>query len=113
MPLPQEGHFIDMRARRIVFVEEISRRFIGYLDEKAALDLLKTPDCDMMVWETGSKLRSVPTSERESVIAGVIDHVTTDYENYDLDQFKDGYCYFAMHWKQSGGKPLVVLHIQH
>ena len=102
-----------MRARRIVHVEEMSRRFIGYLDETAALDLLNTADCDIMVWETSNDLWHVPDSDRESVIAGVVNHVTTDYEDFDLDQFKDGYCYFAMHWRQPGGKSLVVLHIQH
>lgn len=113
MFIPKSGHYIDTKAWRIVSVTECSRRFLGYLDEQATLELLVQPDCEIMIWETNQEIRRVDLADRESTIASVTNHVPQDPEDFNLNMFPSGYCYLPMHWKCDGGKPLIVLHLQH
>ncbi len=113
MSLPRAGHYIDIRAHRIVEVRELSRRFVKYLDEADALMLLDDSAVGAYRWDTQDDLQKVDVDTRSELREEIIGHITADSENIDPISFEDGYCFLVSLWKGSGGTKILILQYFH
>ncbi len=77
-------------------------------------ELLRGGTLRFVVAQGGHPLRWVPEQDCfDFWKSGVQSHLTTIGPQVDLDDFADGFCYFASEWSSPDGSPIIVLETAH
>src|SRR5688572_25218336 len=106
MPLPRAGFFIDPHARRIVEVQELSRRPLGHVGPEQALEQLADLAVEVFRWDERDELHRI--TDRAAFREELAGHVSADPEVCDIGTFEDGYCFIVSLWKAAGGTKILV-----
>ena len=104
---------VDRKGRKVTATSLVTKRLIGSIDESAFTALLA--DDRLVIFENhyGDDLKRIsPDDYRTQMSDKWRDHIT-DSDDFDLDDFTDGYCYRAQHWKGYDGVPVVILFCHH
>ena len=104
---------VDRKGRKVTATSLVTKRLIGSIDESAFTALLA--DDRLVIFENhyGDDLKRIsPDDYRTQMSDKWRDHIT-DSDDFDLDDFTDGYCYLAQHWKGYDGVPVVILFCHH
>ena len=109
----KEEFFRNRKSHEVWSRVVISRRFIGYLEEREVRDLCQTDDLVVFVHAERDALERVDGNIADFWTRQLEKHIASDPEEFELDQFEDGYCYVAEHWKGKHGRHILVLQCHH
>ena len=104
---------IDRKAREIISTSLVSKRLIDVVTEAALLKLLE--DDRLIVYENHSHdaLNRISPDDYAAMLRDKWrDHIA-DTDDFDLQDYTDGYCYTGEFWKGYNGIPIVILYCHH
>jgi len=104
---------VDRKGRNVTVTSLVTKRLIGSLDEPAFLTLLA--DDRLLIFEnhTTDILQRIPTDDYHPRLTDKWRGHIAESDDFDLDDFTDGYCDIAQHWKGYDGVPIVILFCHH
>ena len=104
---------IDRKGRNVTATSLVTKRLIGSINESAFSALLA--DDRLVIFENhyGDDLQRISPDDYNAQMADKWRGHITDSDEFDLDDFADGYCYLAQHWKGYDGVPIVILFCHH
>jgi hypothetical protein len=91
-------------------VDALRGRGVTAVDIRA---LLQAGRVRFVVADIAAPLRWVPEADCFTFWKAEVQPHLADVTGSSLDDFPDGYCYFAAEWVASGGSPIVVLERHH
>ena len=107
-------HFsIDRKGRQIIARQVVSRRQIGTITESDVASLVADSSVRFFVNRERDTLDEIINDDIASLWETELrDHIASD-EEACLDDFENGYMFFAELWKEYGSRKIVVLYYHH
>ena len=104
---------IDRKGRNVTVRSLVTKRLVDTIDESAFLTLLL--DERLLIFEnhTTDVLQRISPDDYDTRLADNWRGHIAKNDEFDLDEFTDGYCYIAQHWKGYDGVPIVILFCHH
>jgi hypothetical protein len=89
---------------------ELNAQRVGYLTQANIKDLLKRGQVNFILADVGQKLQWIQTNQCFAFWKSEAEqHIVTDVNNINLDNFIDNYAYIASEWKSDDPTPIILL----
>jgi len=109
----KELYSVHRKSHEITHTTLVSNRFVGRISEVELSGFIGDDRLRVFVNAMGDDLELVsPETHRRLFDEQWSGHIT-DSDDFDLDDFVDGYCFIAEHWKGREGRPVVILYCHH
>ena len=109
-----EEYFINSKSHEIIFRGVLSNRFVKELNEEEVEQLLFDEEVTVFIQAANDRLQPLEQSKiKERWEEHYKDHITTADEERYLDDFENGYYYYAQLWKMKLGKKMILLAYHH
>jgi hypothetical protein len=92
----------------------VGARRLGPIDEQDIVRLLRDEHASFVVADIGCQLTWVPPANRFTSWKGEVKaRLAAPNATRPLDEYPNGYCYFATLWRLDDGRPVIVLEKHH